>query len=183
MQIELIGIIITPLVTLLAAVCGLIANTLIQRKNNSITVIVKKRLERRDRLQALSASIMNNSDVDYLSLLSKEERVECFSKITSYCSELRSILEFSFKHDKDLVNSAIKIKNDVFDFLNGEDVRSTLEKNRKTFAKLLDLYITTEWQRIKNETVGQGKKGGKSYTNWKTLYEGNVRKYEDNEKS
>ena len=94
MQIELIGIIITPLVTLLAALCGLIANTLIQRKNNSITVIVKKRLGRRDRLQALSAGIMNNSDVDYLSLLSKEEGVECFSKITSYCSELRSILEY-----------------------------------------------------------------------------------------
>lgn len=165
---------ISVCVTLLLGVAGFIINTFVQRKNNSIEIITKKRLSRRDLLQSLSASILSLSDPDYIDCLADSGISDYCRQLVISCSKLRSLLEFQFPYDADFVTLAYKVKS--------ESIRAVKQKNRdyskvkesrRKFAELMDLYTTTEWQRIKSETVGKNKSAAKRYQYWLTLMKHN----------
>ena len=52
-----------------------------------------------------------------------------------------------------------------------------LSELRLAFAKVMDIYMTTEWKRIKLKTVGKVKKGGKSYQIWEVIWKANEEYY------
>ena len=47
----------------------------------------------------------------------------------------------------------------------------------REFSERMDIYMTTEWQRIKLETVGKTKNGSKSYQTWEALWRRNKELY------
>lgn len=61
--------IIAVCVTLLLGLLGFVINSFIQRKNNSISVITKTRLVRREKSKELMSKVLFYSDVDYLDSL------------------------------------------------------------------------------------------------------------------
>ena len=163
--------IISICVTLFLGMIGFIVNTLIQRKNNSIQVITKKRLERRDKIQQLSSNILTLSDIDVLSFQNGDNTKDYIMELVSKCTDLRSILECEFEKDCELIQKAFKIKTQVVSFLqtNGQNEQE-LKKARNEFSEVIDKYITTEWQRIKLETIGKTKKHKSGYYTWHSLY-------------
>ena len=52
-------------------------------------------------------------------------------------------------------------------------------KKRAEFEQVMDVYVDTEWKRIKMETVGKGKKGSKSYSAWQKQWEKYEKKYRE----
>ena len=61
--------IIVICVTLLLGVTGFIINSFVQRKSNSINVITKTRLARREKTKELMAKMIKLSNIDYLDSL------------------------------------------------------------------------------------------------------------------
>lgn len=107
MSIDLLAI----LVTLVLGVAGFVVNTFIQRRNNSIKVIVQHRLERRQRTLEKLAVLIKLSDRDYLSMVlglldassievglegkdhseCSSERSEAIRQVVEACASIRSM--------------------------------------------------------------------------------------------
>lgn len=165
--------------TVLLGIVGFIINTCLQRKANSIDIITRKRLARRDKLQELSAKILSISDLDFLENTKAEDLSGKFVELTEACSAFRSLLEFGFECDAMIVNLSYHIKKEVVNYFDNSDHKN-LVNYRRDFSHLTDLYFTTEWRRIKCETVGKSGKGSNGYNFWKELYEENSEHFEKN---
>jgi hypothetical protein len=163
-------------VTLILGIAGYVFNSFVQRKNNSIEIITKSRIARRDKLQEISRDLLELTDIDYLNYKAKNDWGNYVEQITRACAELRTLLEFEFKHDVLFVNSAYELKRTVMSFnleFNAEEYKAA----RKDFQTNMDVYTASEWKRIKLETVGkQGK--NKRGINWDKIYSDNLNKYE-----
>lgn len=169
--------IISICATVILGIAGFIVNSFIQRKNNSIEIITKSRIARRDRLQELSTVIIELTDVDYLENVAKENWPVYVEKITQACSELRTLLEFEYKHDVFFVDAAYRLKGTVMCFreaFNPDEYKSA----RNAFLKVMDVYTSSEWKRIKLETVGKQWKGKKGI-DWNGIYDDNSAKYDE----
>ncbi|MBO4354375.1 MAG: hypothetical protein J5860_05475 [Clostridia bacterium] len=167
---EIISI-ITVAVSFIIGVSGLIVNTFIQRKNNSIRVITEKRLERRTITQNIFGKILCYSDPDFLKCLNEEEKKENLKLLTEAVSMLRSMYEFSFEADAKMIEKAYSIKEIVSLFENNDEaLLEKIKEARKNFSELVDVYVSTEWTRIKNETVGIKKKTKKKAESWDYIH-------------
>lgn len=111
------------LVTLVLGVAGFIVNSFIQRRNNSIKVIVQHRLERRQRTLEKLSVLMKLSDRDYLSMVlglldvasteegfeekslteCSRERIEAIRQVVEACASIRSMYCGSYPCDRDLI--------------------------------------------------------------------------------
>lgn len=160
----------TVCVTLLLGVVGFIVNSMIQRKSNSISVITNTRLERRKQTQELASVLLHYSDADYLRSMDKINRAEVVSECAKCVAILRSLYTFTVEEDQWLVKAAEELKEAICQSL-AQKVEVNLEEKRAAFERVLDVYVATEWKRIKVETVGKGKKGNKSYAAWKKQWE------------
>ena len=60
---------------------------------------------------------------------------------------------------KDLINTTVKFLND-FEKYSKEDINKQLNIDKQNFEYIFDLYLYTDWSRIKAETIGKRKKGG-----------------------
>ena len=76
--------ILTVCVSLLLGVMGLIANSMIQRKSNSISVITGTRQERRKKTQELAAKLLQYGDAEFLRIV-KDDKEK--AEVMAVCSE------------------------------------------------------------------------------------------------
>ena len=182
---DLLICIITVSVTLILGIIGFVFNSFLQRKNNSIEIITKKRLERRDKLQALSSKILAITDILYLEQLDNDSLLRYVEEITRITADFRAQLDFAFERDAEIVSSVYELENKTIDWLKRRldnccvNCKSICEA-RSNFSRLSDLYISTEWQRIKIETTEKSKRGVKGYYSWKDLYEKNNMLFQNN---
>ena len=194
MNIDLLAI----LVTLVLGVAGFIINSLIQRRNNSIKVIVQHRLERRQMTLEKLAVLMELSDRDYLSMVlglvdaalegnGSEEgdcseyvavRREALCRVVEACSSIRSMYCGSYPCDRDLIYTLESFKSCFARCIRTGRYDSELEALRAALIKSIDVYCTTEWRRIKKETIGKKRASSdawaKTFKQIEEMYEGNM---------
>lgn len=171
MQIEVIISIAAVCVTLLLGILGFIVNSLIQRKTNSIQVITKTRLARREKTKTLMAKMTKLSNIDYLDSLDKKEHKEVINSLLEVLSDIRSEYSRTFPNDRKLIDATEGLSSSVISYLKNSNKsnKETLVSKRNAFVEEMDLYIQTEWKRIKYETVGKTRKNSKRY-DWERLY-------------
>ena len=169
--------IIAICVTLLLGVTGFIINSFVQRKSNSINVITKTRLARREKTKELMAKMIKLSNIDYLDSLEKKEHKEVISSLAEVTSEIRSEYSSVFTCDQKLINQTDLLSSSVLAYLGSpiEENKKELISNRDNFIKEMDLYIQTEWKRIKLETVGKMKNNAKP--SWDDIHDDYQQKY------
>lgn len=163
------------LVTLVLGVAGFVVNSFIQRRNNSIKVIVQHRLERRQRTLEDLAVLIKLSDRDYLSSVlglidatlieegfKEKSRAECSSErsealrqVVEACASIRAMYCGSYSCDRDLIRVLDSFKRAFARCIQTGRYDSDLETPRATLIKIIDVYCTTEWRRIKKETIGK----------------------------
>mgnify|MGYP007106304931 CR=1 FL=1 len=171
MNIDLLAI----LVTLVLGVAGVVVNSFIQRRNNSIKVIVQHKLERRQRTLEKLSVLIKLSDRDYSSMVlglldaasteagfegkdhseCSSERSEATRQVVEACASIRSMYCGSYPCDRDLIRVLDFFKRSFARCIQTGRYDSALETPRATLIKIIDVYCTTEWRRIKNETVGK----------------------------
>lgn len=163
------------LVTFVLGVAGFIVNSFIQRRNNSIKVIVQHRLERRQRTLEKLSVLIKLSDRDYLSMVlglidatsikvdlegkdhseCSSERSEAIRQVVEACASIRSMYGGSYPCDRDLIRVLDSFKRSFARCIQSGCFDSELEASRDILIKNIDIYCTTEWRRIKKETIGK----------------------------
>ena len=170
--------IITICVTFVLGILGLIANSLIQRKSNSIKIITQHRLDRRAETQRIAATVIKYTDPEMIKLLkTEEEKDNAAREIIEGVSRLRSMYFREYKCDIKLIDKANALKDSFILCIQGNPVNEDYLNCRNEFIKEVDLYVTTEWQRIKLETVGKSKISASSLGTWEEDYEKNLEYY------
>ena len=167
-------------VTLLLGVIGFIINSFIQRKSNSISVITKTRLNRREKTKTLMAKMIKLSSIEYLDSLDKEDKKATVKELVEVTADIRSEYSQIFECDRDLISSTESLKDSVISYMNSNNDanKESLICKRKEFIKEMDLYIQTEWKRIKLETVGKMKNNNK-HSSWDEIYDAYQKDYQD----
>ncbi len=162
----------TVCVTLVLGISGLIFNSMIQRKSNSIKMVTQHRFERRSETQKIAATLTKYSDPDLIRLLSsEEEKRDAVKEVVDACSRLRSMYFRSYPCDIRLLDKADELKqNLVAVLLSRHPATDRLLSSREAFIKEADLYVTTEWQRIKLETIGKRKIASGGLGTWEEDY-------------
>ncbi len=158
---------LTVLVTLLLGILGFIVNTYLQRQNNSIDVITKNRIERRTRTQEIMATFIKYADYNSIkSIIALNKQNETIQDLYTNYATLRSLYTNTFTKDielmnkcKDLLNAIVNYLND-FEKFNKEEIDKQLNIDKQNFEYIFDLYLYTDWSRIKAETIGKRRKGG-----------------------
>ena len=171
--------ILTVCVTLLLGVGGFLVNSFIQRKSNSITVITQTRLTRREQTRTIFSKLLALSDPSYLAMVTNEQQ-EIVKDSATVCGELRSYYSRSFPIDGAFIDAGIALHESLANYLASpcDELLTDVKTKREDFSKIADLYMQTEWKRIKFETVGKGKKGPKSLPSWENDYHSYERYYE-----
>ena len=169
--------IIAICVTLLLGVSGFIINSFVQRKSNSINVITKTRLARREKTKELMAKMIKLSNISYLDSLDKKEHKDIISSLTEVTSIIRSEYSSVFPCDQRLIELTNELSSSVISYLSSpnEENKNKLNSSRDNFIKEMDLYIQTEWKRIKLETVGKMKNNKKP--SWDDIHDDYQQKY------
>ncbi len=162
--------IITVLVTLFLGIIGFIVNTLLQRKNNSIKIITQYRIDRKNYTQEITAKLLSYTDYHYHMSLTEEEQRKNVQNIVKEVANLRSLYFFSFPKDAEFVEAAYTLKNAYCEDEKDWDKISLAQAN---FAHISDIYTSTDWKRIKLETVGKGKNTKSALPSWTEIYENN----------
>jgi hypothetical protein len=158
-------------VTLLLGIAGLIANSLIQRKSNSIQIITQCRLKRRERTHEIVSELLKYGGSSFVSSLTDPEKTQTAKEIVGLVSELRALYSFSFDKDIRLVTAAFEIKEPLCNHLPQNALYpSEINEKRRLFAEIADIYLSTEWKRIKDETLGKQKNGKKRFAGWESIY-------------
>jgi len=171
---------VSIVVSILLAVLGFGFNTLLQRKNNSIHIITEKRVERREKTHELVAEILKLSDIYYLDNIAKraaDKKRETIEKLCEDVAFLRAIYTYTCVQDYDMCTAAKELEVTVIDYLKFEKGdREEVVKKRERFEQLADVYIQTDWTRIKIETTGKSYKSKKG-KKFDDLYKENIGKY------
>lgn len=173
--------IVSVCVTLLLGVAGLIFNSYVQRKTHSISVITKTRLARREKTKDLLAKMIKLSDTVYLDCLDEKEKKDVISSLAEVSSMIRSEYTGTYPCDIELIDLTEQLKENVIAYLRGTISQEKLMKTRNAFIETFDIYIQTEWQRIKLETVGKMKKNSKP--TWDDINTSFRKKYDSLSKS
>lgn len=162
--------IITVLVTLVLGIIGFIVNTLLQRKNNSIKIITQYRIDRKNSTQQTTAKLLAYTDYHYYTSLTDEEKRKNVQNIVNEVASLRSVYYFSFPRDAEFVQAAYTLKNA---FCEEKKDWKKISLAQANFAHISDIYTSTDWKRIKLETVGKGKNTKSALPSWTEIYENN----------
>ena len=162
--------IITVLVTLVLGIIGFIVNTLLQRKNNSIKIITQYRIDRKNSTQQTTAKLLAYTDYHYYTSLTDEEKRKNVQNIVNEVASLRSVYYFSFPRDAEFVQAAYTLKNA---FCEKKKDWKKISLAQANFTRISDIYTSTDWKRIKLETVGKGKNTKSALPSWTEIYENN----------
>ena len=163
-------VLITVSVTMFLGVLGFVVNTVLQRKNNSIKIITQYRIDRKNATQEITAKLLAYTDFHYYESLTKEDKDQNIQNIVVEISKLRSIYYFSFQKDAELVEAAYSLKKL---FCAAEKNWTNINDARARYAHLVDVYTSTDWKRIKLETVGKGVRNNKFLPKWTEIFDDN----------
>ncbi len=163
-------VIVTVSVTMILGVLGFAVNTILQRKNNSIKIITQYRIDRKNATQEITAKLLSYTDYHYYEALTQEEKNKNIQNIVTETSKLRSIYYFSFQKDAELVSAAYTIKRL---FCETEKNWEAINHARARYAHLADVYTSTDWKRIKLETVGKDAHNDKFLPKWAEIFDTN----------
>ncbi len=167
--------------TFLVGVLGIVVNAYYQRKNNSIRIITEKRIERRGKTHDLVTQILHYSDLNYLEYVdSDDERKRVIDKLSKSVSNLRAIYTGTFIKDVEMCERAQILETSVCEYLKKSNKANAnkVDYDRNAFIKLADIYIQTEWSRIKMETIGKNRCG--SSDEFRKQYSENEKKFNEN---
>lgn len=174
--------IVTVCVTFTLGILGLLLNSMIQRKNNSLKMITQHRFDRRSETQKLTAVMIRYSDPDMIRCLStEEEKNAAKTAVIDALSRFRVLYSRSFACDVRLLERTQDLKDRVIRALDGAPVGTASTDAasmdaaylacRAAFMKEVDIYTATEWKRIKLETIGKGPVRRKSFGVWDQDYQ------------
>ena len=163
-------VLVTVSVTMILGVLGFVVNTVMQRKNNSIKIITQYRIDRKNATQEITAKLLAYTDFHFYESLTEEDKGKNVQNIVAEISKLRSIYYFSFQKDAELVEAAYTVKK-LFCATDKNWV--AINDARAKYAHLVDVYTSTDWKRIKLETVGQGVRNNKFLPKWTEIFDDN----------
>ena len=114
--------------------------------------------------------MLTYTDYHYYEALTQEEKNKNIQNMVTEISKLRSIYYFSFQKDAELVSVAYTIKKL---FCETEKNWEAINYARARYARLADVYTSTDWKRIKLETVGKGARNDKFLLKWTDIFNTN----------
>ena len=159
--------ILTISVTLLLGILGFIVNTLIQRKNNSIDIITKNRLNRRKETQEIMYRFIQYADYNSISaIINLNNQHDVIIELNYNYAKLRSLYTKTVQKDIEMIDECKRLLNTIVKYINNfseydkESIERDLHDILASFEKIFDLYLYTEWSRIKAETVGKRRGAG-----------------------
>ncbi len=171
--------IITVCVTLILGVGGFVINSFVQRRNNSIAIITKTRMERRTETQEIISTILSLTDYDYNKVLSEEEKKNTVKEVVVTVNKLVSKYFYSFPRDAEFLDTAKNLKKL---FCETKQNWVLIEKAREDFERISTVYIYTDWKRIKLETTGKHFQKGNNLPSWEKIYDNTLSYFDDNYK-
>ena len=171
-------VLITVSVTMILGILGFIVNTVLQRKNNSIKIITQYRINRKTTTQEITAKLLAYTDFHFYESLTEEEKNKNVQNIVTEISKLRSIYYFSFQRDAELVEAAYTLKK-LFCAANKN--WADINYARAKYAHLVDVYTSTDWKRIKIETVGKGLNNNRFLPKWAEIFDDNESYFKNQE--
>ena len=160
-------VLITVSVSMILGILGFVVNTIMQRKSNSIKVITQYRVDRKNATHEITSKLLAYTDYHFYESLDDDEKKKNVQNIVIEISRLRSIYYFSFPKDIELVAAAYNVKK-LFcvDNKNWDEINHA----RAEYAHLADVYTSTDWKRIKLETVGKDKRNKKALPAWTEIF-------------
>lgn len=162
--------IITVISTVLLGILGFVVNAAVQRRDNRIRVITQYRIDRKNATQEITANLLAYTDYHFYQSLTDEEKRKNTQAVVAEISKLRSIYFFSFPKDAELVSAAYTIKKL---FCETDKDWNAINHARAHYAHLADVYVSTDWKRIKLETVGKGVRNDRFLPKWTEIFDTN----------
>lgn len=112
--------------------------------------------------------------------LFKEDKKATVKELVEVTADIRFEYSQIFECDRDLISITESLKDSVISYVNSNNDanKENLICKRKEFIKEMDLFIQTEWKRIKLETVGKMKNNNK-HSSWDEIYDNYQKDYQD----
>lgn len=151
---------IIEIVSALAVVVTIVLTYLNNVKQNKLAVITAERVKKYN-LIAQNTQIFLG-DVRCCLIQRNEKHLEVAIK-SSYA--LKILFHYGFKHDKTIID----ICDEVVELLLADKNNNQIEAALIVLHSLIDIYLSTEWVRIKTETTKDNR--NKQYTNWCKEYD------------
>lgn len=149
---------------------------------NVIEIITHTRLDRRSTTQKAFAILLMYSDFQWIAMIVNEQNLnererlkqKTITEMVKAVAQMRALYSYGFREDKELVDTAETLKDVTIEFVNlgkpVEEWEEQIGRVRQNFDRAIDVYMSTEWKRIKLETVGKERKHN-LYGAWQDLYE------------
>ena len=137
--------ILTSIATLIVSIAAIILSAMVSKNTQKVSLVAQKRSKRIDDLRAYS------SDIVSAALCRAKERgneVDLDSKIIIGVARFTSLLQYVYPRDIELIDLAHAIQENA---IKGNE---NLEHDAYYFWKKVDLYIGTEYERLKKESEG-----------------------------
>ncbi len=134
----------------------------LQRSQQKVSVMAKKRSARIDLMREYSAGIISSGK----QILFGVDDVDTKRNLISYVDKFNSLLQYEYIHDVELINCANDIVQICFEKV--VDVTALKEK-LTTFWSMCDVYVGVEYERLKNESMGDINGSGKVHNETKTF--------------
>ena len=144
---NIISLIFASLISVLA----LYNTNKIQTQEHQVSIMAQKRSERIDMMRKYSSRIISSCKM--LAYIDLQDKTDIQKELISAVNSFNSLLQYIYPHDIELINLAKELENIfVCDCIESKEL--ALEKT-EIFWKKTDLYIGTEYERLKTEASGK----------------------------
>lgn len=141
--------------TLVVSIFAIILSVKISKDSHKITLVAKKRSDRIEKLRNYSAAIIASAEC---AVLSENEEYISLSKMNLIKNVRLFVaqLQYIYPYDIQIIDDALIIKEMVIN----SSPKDVLMEKLTIFWKRMDLYIGTEYERLKKESTGELGKSG-----------------------
>ena len=136
--------ILTSIATLIVSVAAIILSAKVSKDTQKVSLVAQKRSKRIDDLRLYSSDIISIA----LCRAKGIDEADLNSKIIIGVARFTSLLQYVYPRDIELIDIAHTIQEGV---IKGNQ---NLERDAYVFWKKVDLYIGTEYERLKKESEG-----------------------------
>lgn len=135
----------------LISVIALYNTNKIQTQEHQVSIMAQKRSERIDLMRKYSSRIISSCKT--LACIDVRDKTEIQKDLISAVNSFTSLLQYIYPHDIELIDLAKELEN-IFICDNIDSKELALQKT-DIFWKKTDLYIGTEYERLKIEASGK----------------------------
>ncbi len=140
--------IVSSIMTIALSVMAIVLSLKLSKETQKITLLAQKRSVRIDALRQYSARIISAAESVNCEIRIPENKEELIKNVALFNGQLQYI----YPYDIELIDLAISIKKLV---LSGAQNDSLLSDTLLLFWKKVDLYVGTEYERLKKESTGE----------------------------